>query len=103
MIPILLILLLSVILFFIAMIGKRDARQTAELIGYLGSLALAWGILGSIIGLIGAFDAIEAVGNVSPPILAGGLKVALLCPLFGLVCYLVSRFSMLALVFKAPS
>ena len=37
-----------------------------------GSLGLGLGVMGSFIGLITAFDAIEATGGAEPSILAGG-------------------------------
>ena len=36
------------------------------------------GFMGTVIGMIGAFDAIEANNNISPALVAGGIKVALL-------------------------
>jgi len=41
------------------------------------------------IGMIGAFDKIEAVGDISPSIVAGGIKVALLTTVFGLVVAII--------------
>ena len=42
------------------------------------------GFMGTVIGMIGAFDAIEAAGDISPSLVAGGIKVALLTTVFGL-------------------
>ena len=39
----------------------------------------------------GAFEFIQKVGDVSPSILAGGIRVALICTLYGLLVYLISR------------
>ena len=50
-----------------------------------GSLGLTLGVMGAFIGLITAFDVLEATGEANPSIIAGGLKVALLSPLFGLL------------------
>lgn len=101
MIPILLVLLSVVILLVIALLGKKGARSTSELIGHLSLFALMWGLLGSTLGLITAFDAIEGSGNISQPMMAGGLKVALLCTVFGLFCFVISRIAMLILTIKA--
>lgn len=62
-----------------------------------GILALSLGFLSAFVGLIGAFDVLEASGEAGPDIIAGGLKVALLSPLFGLLTYSVSKFSVLVL------
>ena len=43
-----------------------------------GTLGLALGVMGAFLGLITAFDVLEATGAAEPAILAGGLKVALL-------------------------
>jgi len=41
--------------------------------------------------LYSAFDFIQQVGDVSPAILAGGMRVALICTIYGLLVYLLSR------------
>ena len=56
----------------------------------LGTLALSVGILGSLIVLYSAFITIQEVGNASPAILAGGLRVASICTIYGLVIYIIS-------------
>ena len=66
-------------------------------IGNSGTLGLALGVMGAFIGLITAFDVLEATGAAEPAIVAGGLKVALLSPLFGLFTFSVSKFSILIL------
>ncbi len=43
------------------------------------------GFMGTVIGMIGAFDAIAAAGDISPTIVADGIKVALLTTVFGLI------------------
>ena len=62
-----------------------------------GTLGLALGVTGAFIGLITAFDVLEATGEANPSVIAGGLKVALLSTLFGLFTYSVSKFSILIL------
>ena len=49
------------------------------------SLAPMLGFMGTVIGMIGAFDAIEAAGDISPQIVANGIKVALLTTVAGLI------------------
>ena len=43
------------------------------------------GFMGTVIGMIGAFDSIEAAGDISPSLVAGGIKVALLTTVGGLI------------------
>ena len=73
------------------------SKKMLKLISVSGSLGLAIGVMGAFIGLISAFDVIEASGGAEPAIIAGGLKVALLSPLFGLFTFSVSRISILIL------
>ncbi len=49
------------------------------------ALAPMLGFMGTVIGMIGAFDAIEAAGDISPQIVANGIKVALLTTVAGLI------------------
>jgi len=53
------------------------------------SLAPLLGFTGTVQGMIGAFDAIKEAKNISPEIVAGGISVALLTTLFGLVCAMI--------------
>ena len=62
-----------------------------------GTLGLALGVMGAFLGLITAFDVLEASGAAEPSIVAGGLKVALLSPLFGLFTFSVSKLAILIL------
>ncbi|NJM93672.1 MAG: MotA/TolQ/ExbB proton channel family protein [Cytophagales bacterium] len=53
------------------------------------ALAPMLGFLGTVIGMIGAFDAIEAAGDISPSLVAGGIKVALLTTVAGLIVAII--------------
>lgn len=53
------------------------------------ALAPMLGFMGTVIGMVGAFDAIEAAGDISPAIVAGGIKVALLTTVFGLIVAII--------------
>lgn len=53
------------------------------------SLAPSLGFLGTIIGMIEAFDRIQQVGDISATVVAGGIKVALLTTLLGLIIAIV--------------
>jgi membrane-associated HD superfamily phosphohydrolase len=60
-------------------------QKNKKLINHAAILGLVISLMNSLMGLIGAFDAIEAAGDISPSLLAGGLKITLLSPLFGLL------------------
>ena len=53
------------------------------------ALAPMLGFMGTVIGMIGAFDAIAAAGDISPGIVATGIKVALLTTVFGLIVAII--------------
>ena len=75
----------------------EDSKKMLKHIGDSGTLGLALGIMGFLLGLIAGFDGIEAVGEADAIILASGLKIALLSPLFGLINYSVSKIAILIL------
>ena len=53
------------------------------------SIAPSLGFLGTVIGMVQAFDAIEAAGDISPNIVAGGMKVALITTVGGLIVAMI--------------
>ena len=53
------------------------------------AIAPSLGFLGTIIGMIAAFDKIQQVGDISATVVAGGIKVALLTTLLGLIIAVV--------------
>ncbi|MDY0343584.1 MAG: MotA/TolQ/ExbB proton channel family protein [Lentimicrobium sp.] len=58
-------------------------------IGLFISLAPMLGFLGTVVGMVAAFDAIEAAGDISPTVVAGGMKIALLTTVFGLIVAII--------------
>ncbi len=60
-------------------------------------LGLVIGFFASILGLISAFDTIEAMGNPNPELFAAGLKISLLTATFGLFSFIVIRVGILVL------
>ncbi len=53
------------------------------------AIAPSLGFLGTVIGMIQAFDAIQAVGDISPNVVAGGMKVALITTVGGLIVAMI--------------
>jgi len=53
------------------------------------ALAPMLGFMGTVIGMIDAFDKIEAAGDMNPSLVAGGIKVALLTTVFGLIVAII--------------
>ena len=97
MYPLFFILILLIILIVKAFVQKGTRDKTLSLISSISLFAIVWGFLGQIIGLIEAFDTIESVGEVSREMLAAGLKVAFLAPVFGMFTFLVGRLGIIIL------
>ena len=53
------------------------------------AMAPSLGFLGTVIGMVDAFDDIQKAGDISPTIVAGGMKVALITTIYGIVVALV--------------
>jgi len=53
------------------------------------ALAPMLGFMGTVIGMIQAFDKIQAAGDMQPSLVAGGIKVALLTTVFGLIVAII--------------
>jgi biopolymer transport protein ExbB/TolQ len=74
--------------------GEIDSLESASRkISYIksvGLFALVVGILGQMVGLFSAFQAIEMAGDVSPSLMAGGFKVSMITTLYGFLIYVIS-------------
>ena len=53
------------------------------------AIAPSLGFLGTVIGMVMAFDDIEVSGDISPTIVAGGMKVALITTIFGIIAAVI--------------
>ena len=53
------------------------------------AMAPSLGFLGTVIGMVMAFDDIQAAGDISPTIVAGGMKLALITTIFGIIVALI--------------
>ena len=58
-------------------------------VGLFISLATSLGFLGTVVGMVQAFDAIQIAGDISPNIVAGGMKVALITTVGGLIVAII--------------
>jgi biopolymer transport protein ExbB/TolQ len=93
---ILLVIVVAVSVYFAVTIAggkaseKANFKQQLRYVKSLGLFTMITGILGQLIGLFSAFTAIEAAGDVSPAMLAGGLKISMITSLTGIVIYLIS-------------
>ncbi|AEE13490.1 MotA/TolQ/ExbB proton channel family protein [Porphyromonas asaccharolytica] len=53
------------------------------------AIAPSLGFLGTVVGMVMAFDKIEKVGDISPTVVAGGMKVALITTIGGLIVAMI--------------
>ena len=102
MFPLLLLFALNISIFvyiLIAMIQKRQFNpKWLEAIKQIGGLAAAYGTFGTLIGLFFAFDALEAMKEMIPlQVIMGGLKVALVTVLYGLIIFCLSLLAYIIL------
>ena len=56
------------------------------------AVAPSLGFLGTVIGMVMAFDRIQTAGDISPTIVAAGMKVALITTIFGIIVAVVLQF-----------
>lgn len=85
--------------------GVQMARLESNLTWITLFIALApmLGFLGTVVGMVQAFDAIESAGDISPTVVAGGMKVALLTTVFGLIVAIILQVIYNYLVSKVES
>ena len=92
----LLVIILVISVYFIIQIvsgkntGKSNFTHQLTYIRSAGLFTMITGILGQLIGLMMAFTAIEEAMDISPAIIAGGLKVSMITTLYGIFIYLLS-------------
>jgi biopolymer transport protein ExbB len=67
------------------------------------ALAPMLGFMGTVIGMIQAFDKIQEMGDINPTVVAGGIKVALLTTVFGLIVAIILQIFYNYIVSKVDS
>jgi len=85
--------------------GVQTARLETNMswIGFCISSAPSLGFLGTVVGMVQAFDDIAKAGDISPTIVASGMKVALITTVFGLIVALILQVFYSYLVSKIDS
>ena len=91
-------LILVLALLAAAYINKVNQEKFISLMKHIGWFAVAWGFMGRTMGLIHAFDLVEASGELTPRLLAEGLKMALVDPLFGIFVFVAARLCIIFIV-----
>ena len=101
MYPILLMLLICVALIIMAFVKGDSNGKLIKLTKSISLFALIWGFVGQMMALIDIFDSIQSTGeSINQQILAAGIKVGLLAPLFGLIAFLIARLGIIGLILK---
>ncbi|MDD3281251.1 MAG: MotA/TolQ/ExbB proton channel family protein [Bacteroidales bacterium] len=85
--------------------GVQTARLESNMswIGFCIAVAPSLGFLGTVVGMVQAFDDIEKAGDISPTIVAGGMKVALITTVTGLIVAIILQLFYSYLVSKIDS
>jgi hypothetical protein len=83
------VVFMSILTFLLAGV-LVSAKMYKDKVRALGFLAVTVGFLGAFLGLYSAFIVIEQVGDASPSIIAGGIKVAFTTILYGLIILIIS-------------
>ena len=104
---ILLCLILTCYFIIKGFLSKDDVKSTKKniaLIADVSLLGLVIGFFSSIIGLITAFDSLEAInGMANSGVFAAGLKVSFLSTVFGTLVFIIGRIGILVLRLRLKS
>ena len=98
--PILVILMVVLFLFIKGLTSETENSKSMELLKSFGWFALAWGFLGRTVGLIQAFNNVQAVGELTPKLVSGGIKMALVDPLLGILTFSIARAAVIILILR---
>lgn len=92
-----LISVMAIVMLFVTVwkIGLLIGNKTVNLslLGLIlmaGSVALAIGLLGQILGFVGALEAIRVATDVSPEIVMGGAIISFYAPIWGFIVFIFS-------------
>ena len=78
--------IISVLLILMLIAAWKAPKWVKE----IGIGALVAGIFATLLGLVQIFDAIQMFGDISLSVICGGLKVAMIAVLYGLIVYFIS-------------
>jgi flagellar motor component MotA len=106
---ILFFIILAIAVYHLVIILKNDfkdineSRKKLKYIKSLGLFAFVTGIMGQLLGLYNAFGAIEMAMDISPAILAGGLKVSMITTIYGALIFVISYLLWIILDYSAST
>jgi hypothetical protein len=103
MAPLTLLFTINVIIFFYVILKKNFSPLWVSSVKHIGLLIFVLGILGTLIGFLQMFDALESIKeSVSLQIIAGGVKVALLTIIYGAGYFCISQAGYILLRILKP-
>lgn len=70
-------------------VQSSNLERGCSWITLLITMAPSLGFLGTVIGMVMAFEQIRVAGDISPTIVAAGMKVALITTIFGIIAALI--------------
>ena len=85
--------------------GVQTARLETNMswLAFCIAVAPSLGFLGTVVGMVQAFDDIEKAGDISPTIVAGGMKAALITTVTGLIVAIILQVFYSYLISKVDS
>ncbi len=108
--PITLLFIINIAIFIYVLFSLIQKKQFnsnwLNAIKQIAGLAVAWGTFSTLAGLFQAFDALENSKDIIPfQVIMGGLKVALITVLYGLIVFCISlvAYIILKLVVRQPA
>jgi hypothetical protein len=104
--PITLMFLINIVIVVLELIGKiRNPAYNFPRISWIkqvGGLALAWGVFSTVIALFQAFGDLSKSGDTIPfYVIMGGLQVALITAIYGLIVFMLSFLMAMVLALVA--
>ena len=104
--PITLMLFINIVIVVLELIGKfRNPNYEFPRIFWIkqvGGLALAWGVFSTVVGLFLAFGDLSKSGDTIPfYVIMGGLQVALITAIYGLIVFMLSFLMAMVLAMVA--
>jgi len=73
-------------------IATARLEKNMSWISFIIAVSPMVGFLGTAVGMVVSFDAIEIAGDISPTVVAGGMKIALLTTVFALIVAIIIQF-----------
>ncbi|PCI36139.1 MAG: hypothetical protein COB60_00005 [Flavobacteriaceae bacterium] len=98
MYPLLILFIIILLLIVKGVFKNTEKQKLISTISTLGLFSMVLGFFAQILGFIGAFESIALAGDISPSVLANGLIVSYIAPIFGILIFFTSQIGKLILL-----